>query len=140
MTQAERLIRNLCEERRLALLEGERAAIKGVPEKHTWMELSPRCRELVTEYRRIEKRQGVIRKLVKGYGYAPHSYSFAQSARPALDLINHGQRVAAAKESYARRQEAIRTLRTNATIASLGKSARDAQGILKRLQADLAKV
>lgn len=138
MTQAERLIRNLCEERRLGLLEAERDLIKRLPQQHTWSQLPPKVQSLVTEYRLCEWRQLAIQKDLARRGYHTHGYGLNKK-KPSLALKNHDDQVRQAKALYERRRAAVVQLRTSATIEALGKTAQEAQGILKQLQRDLAK-
>jgi len=136
MTQVERLIRNLCEERRLGVVEGEREALKTLPESVVWSKLPPRIREAVRLYRFHEKKQAHMRQRVAGAGFQTHNMFIGKK----LDLAGRDVRSAAIRKRYEARRVAIQKLRTDATIASLGKSAVAAQGILTQLQKDLAAI
>lgn len=136
MTQVERLIRNLCEERRLGILEGEREAIRQVPDAVSWNLLPMWVRAAVREYRKLEKRQKGVQERVRRAGFQSHSLYVGKP----LALVNHPQRQTAVREKYNLRRAKIQKLRTDATIASLGKTAVEAQGILAQLQKDLAAV
>ena len=57
-----------------------------------------------------------------------------------LSLNNHLQRQAAVKAKYEARRQKIQKRRTDATVASLGKTAVESQAILMKLQKDLAAV
>lgn len=136
MTQVERLIRNLCEERRLGITEGEREAIRKVPESTPWKDLPATIRKAVTEYRWLEKRQQELTSRILKAGFQ----SYNPHVGKALTLTNHSERQAAVRKRFDTRRQAIQKLRTDATIASLGKTAVEAQGILTQLQKDLAAV
>jgi len=136
MTQVERLIRNLCEERRLGILEGERTAIKQVPESTPWKDLPKQVQGAIREYRFIEKRQKEMQDRVKRAGYQ----SYNMYVGKALQLTGRDGKIVTLRAKYDTRRTAIQKLRTDATIASLGKSAVEAQGILTQLQKDLAAV
>lgn len=137
MTQAERLIRNLCEERRLTLIEQERAALKAFSTSTPWSHLPSRVRELVLEHRRLEKRQVAICKAIKDLGY---SIGYQPAPGKSLDQKDGSQRRVAITEGFVNRRVRVTKLRTEATIESLGKSATEAQGILKGLRLALGKV
>lgn len=136
MTQAERLIRNLCEERRLQLVEAERQAIRKVPDATPWKELPESIRKTVGEIRILEKRVGELKTRLRQAGY--HQYSPVPGK--ALHRTDKEQKISQIKAAYGVRREKITALRTTATVNSLGMSATDAKAILLTLQTDLAKV
>jgi len=136
MTQVERLIRNLCEERRLGIIDLEREAIKAAPESVPWKDLPAAIRKAVTEYRWLEKRQSELTSRILKAGFLTYNMHVGKS----LDLRDYKQRQTSVREKYNTRREQIQKLRTDATIASLGKSAVEASGILAQLQKDLAAV
>jgi len=136
MTQVERLIRNLCEERRLGILEVERTAIKQVPESTPWKDLPKPVQAAIREYRFNEKRQKKMQDRVKRAGYQ----SYDMYVGKALQLAGRDGKIVTLRAKYDARRQVIQKLRTDATIASLGKSAVEAQGILTQLQKDLAAV
>lgn len=136
MTQVERLIRNLCEERRLGITEGEREAINRVPLQVPWKKLPAHVRVAIQEYRRLEARQDVMKRRVTQAGYLAYNMRVGKP----LAVLGRDQKVATMREKYTARRVAIQKLRTDATIASLGKSAVEAQGILTQLQKALAAV
>lgn len=137
MTQAERLIRNLCEERRLGLLEHERKFLKALAPERPWRDLSNTVKGLVNEHRRLEKRQTAIMGSLKTLGFSPH---YSPKPGRALLVANYRDQTGAAQGLFARRREAVKALQTTAVIASLGKSATEARAILEKLQKDLAKI
>ena len=136
MTQAERLIRNLCEERRLQLVEGERQALKDEPEKTPWKDLTSYVQRAVTELRFLDKRRLEMKHRIIKAGYN----EWNAGPGKALSKIGHSKTLEGIRKRYADRRTAIQKLRTDATIEALGKSATEAQGILLRLQKDLRKV
>lgn len=137
MTQAERLIRNLCEERRLELVESQKAALAQVPERQEWRKLPPKVQGLVIEFTQLEARQAAIRKRLKAMGYVTH-YNIQR--KTSLQLRDHDSKQQQVRGRYSSRFEEVQRLKTTATIASLGKTAQEAQGILQKLQKDLKRV
>lgn len=138
MTQAERLIRNLCEARRLEIADEERTALRNFKEGDNWDELPARVRALVHEYTRLETRQAQIVKTIASAGYQAHSHAIRPNH--SLTYKDRDARRARVQGGYRRRLDAVQKHRTDATVASLGKSATEARAILTKLQADLAKV
>ena len=136
MTQVERLIRNLCEEQRLAIVEREREALRILPTQVPWTQLPRRVQEAIRQYRKLEKQQKGMQELVRRAGYE----SYNMYAGKPLSLLNHRQRQDTVKATYEARRQKIQKRRTDATVASLGKSAVESQAILKQLQKDLAAV
>ncbi len=137
MTQAERLIRNLCEERRLQLIESQKAALHQVPERHEWRKLPPRVQGLVIRYCQLEDEQDRVKASIGRAGYVVH---YGLKRKKSLQLKDHAMRQAQVRSRYTLRLEAIQKLKTDATIAALGKSATEAQTILLGLQRALKKV
>lgn len=138
MTQVERLIRNLCEARRLAIRQDERTALKGFKESETWQELPAKVKRLVARYHRYSTQAEVARRAIQTAGYTtnynlrPGGKEFYRSNRDAART--------ALKARFDRRCEAIQTLRTDSTVEALGMTAVQGKSVLATLQAALAKV
>lgn len=136
MTQVERLIRNLCEERRLSLIAEEKTAITKIKDSIPWGQLPSSTQKLVTEWIRLQRRQNVIERLIQRRGL--RSYGFHIGG--ALNRIGHDQEVRDTRTNFNRRRELIQQLRTDVTILTLGKSASESAAALKELQRRLAKI
>lgn len=137
MTQAERLIRNLCEARRLAVLAEERATLQAWKASVSWKRLPAAVRAAVVELGQLRKRMATLEQVIRAAGF---QVGYDPTAGKSLDLKDAGARRAVVMEGFARRRERIAALRTEATIASLGMSAADARKILHDLQAALGKI
>lgn len=136
MTQVERLVRNLCEERRLQILSGEREAIRQLPEQKAWKDLPTPIRAAVTEIRRLEQRQKKLTAKITAAGFQ----SYHVYVGKPLSLLRYNERQAEVRTRFEARRAVIQQLRTDATIATLGKSAVEARVALVQLQQKLAKV
>ena len=140
MTQAERLIRNVCEARRQQVLDEQRQAIKGVPE-YLPLRMAPvAVRRAVRAYHAAEQRKREAEKVVAAAGFESGYYLGHSRRGRDLKLSNVDTRKREINAAQAKRLERIQQLKTNATIASLGKTAIEARAVLQALQADLGKV
>lgn len=137
MTQAERLIRSLCEERRLQLVVEERAALKGFKETHSRREVPAKIRSLFKQLIHVREQLQRIDRQIKDAGYLTHSVT---ASMKTFHLTDRDTRRRAITDGFASRRDQIQRLKTNVTIATLGKSASECQNVLRGLQAKLQEI
>lgn len=140
MTQVERLIRNVCEEKRLALQqqwEDRKRAINDT-QYTSYADLPKGVRQHLDEafkgYAMVEKAKAAI----EAHGYRAPSY-LDEERKDAIQLTRKGvnEELGAANLQWGAIKEKIQRFRTNVTILCLGKTAIEAKPILLKLQKDL---
>lgn len=137
MTQVERLIRNLCEEKRLQIVEQERERIKAVLEEEPWRDLTPLIQRTVLELRTLDKREAKLKARLTKAGYHTHYNLRVGHALHRTGTEDEKRAVRIRAES---RRIRVSQLRTGTTIDTLGKTAVEASKILQTLKAQLAKI
>lgn len=136
MTQAERLIKNLCESKRLQILEAERTAKQTAPRDVPWKAVPAIVRAHLLEYRTAVKRVEALKKKITKAGF--QYYPVRPGRRVNLydpsrlrDGVTHAADV---------KRTRLKAVQTAATIASMGQPPEKQRIVLEELQKALTRL
>lgn len=139
MTQAERLIRNLCDETRRAITAEKETAVADsaftVPLTDTSVAVQRAVRVLADLT--VQERKAVAVIVAAGYEVPNAEDAITHLTLPYKE--RNAGKSAAYRQANARLASVAR-LQSDAVIKSLGKKGADARGVLEQLQKALAKV
>lgn len=141
MTQVERLIRNLCEERRLQLLEAYKERQKEINESQhvSYKDLPKGVQKHIDDAYRAAAAMEKAKRAIVAHGYQPPHFYPDEEKKYTVQLTRKGVDAEHTENNrrHAQVKETIQRLRTNLTILCLGKTANESRPQLLQLQKDL---
>lgn len=143
MTTTERLIRNICEQKRGELITAKSKELETIEQEVDFASVPKRIQSAMLEHAKITERAKVLSTLVDGAGYdMPRESCSCDGEAPKKvqkDYALRQRENSAIAERFEKRFSRIAQLKHEATVATLGKTNAEGKPFLETLQKELGK-
>lgn len=143
MTTTERLIRNICDQRRGEVISAKSKELETIEREVSFADVPRKIQSAILEHAKITERAKELATLVDKAGYdLPRESCNCDGEAPVKiqkDYALRQREISAVGERYEKRFSRIAQLKHEATVATLGKTNAEGKPFLESLQRDLAK-
>lgn len=147
MTQAERLVRNICDDAKRRITQEQDVETSKEPENVRASAAPADVRRALATLKTLTPRLAAAKAVITAHGFTVPNLSCAcdgdEDDEPkslTVDYRYRGKKTGVIREKHQRRLAQVETLRNAATVATLGLNGDRAKPALDKLQRDLAAI